>query len=170
MSPSRPTPPALKRRVPKYSDLAPLMQFAKPTLDFKERRLSKAANVWDLRAIAKRRTPTAPFDYVDGAAEDEISINKARRAFREIEFQPGVLRNVADADLSTTIFGREWSMPLAIAPTGFTRMMHSEGEYGGSAAAADAGIAYTLSTMGTASMEDVARAPANFSFSLFWPQ
>lgn len=156
MSPSRPTPPALKRRVPKYSDLAPLMQFAKPTLDFKERRLSKAANVWDLRAIAKRRTPTAPFDYVDGAAEDEISINKARRAFREIEFQPGVLRNVADADLSTTIFGREWSMPLAIAPTGFTRMMHSEGEYGGSAAAADAGIAYTLSTMGTASMEDVA--------------
>jgi L-lactate dehydrogenase (cytochrome) len=151
------TPPALKRRIPKVKDLAPLMQFKK--VDFSATaRLKRASTIADLRTIAKRRTPQAPFDYTDGAAEAEITLNRARQAFTDLEFRPGILRNVESVDLSTDVLGRTAAMPFGIAPTGFTRMMHSEGEYAGSRAAEAAGIPYTLSTMGTASIEDVAAA------------
>ncbi|HEV1996520.1 MAG TPA: alpha-hydroxy acid oxidase [Candidatus Dormibacteraeota bacterium] len=151
------TPPALKRRIPKVKDLAPLMQFKK--VDFSATaRLKRASTISDLRTIAKRRTPQAPFDYTDGAAEAEITLNRARQAFLDLEFRPGILRNVESVDLSTDVLGRTAAMPFGIAPTGFTRMMHSEGEYAGSRAAEAAGIPYTLSTMGTASIEDVAAA------------
>lgn len=150
-------PAALKRRVPKYADLAPLMQFKKPEFS-RAARLRRASTIWDLRDMAKRRTPQAPFDYTDGAAEAEISLRRARQAFLDIEFRPGVLRDVSSIDLSTDILGGSSRLPVGIAPTGFTRMMQSEGEYAGSQAAAAAGIPYTLSTMGTASLEDVAAA------------
>ncbi|MDQ0620305.1 hypothetical protein QFZ33_004329 [Arthrobacter globiformis] len=153
-------PAALKRRIPKYSDLAPLMQFKKPEFS-KEARLKRASTVWELRDIAKRRTPQAPFDYTDGAAESEITLRRAREAFLDIEFRPGILRNVSSIDLSTDILGKSSRLPVGIAPTGFTRMMQSEGEYAGSQAAEAAGIPYTLSTMGTASIEDVAAAAPN---------
>jgi len=133
------------------------MQFKKPQLGAAAR-LQKANTIWDLRDLAKRRTPKAPFDYTDGAAEGEITLRRARAAFEDLQFRPGVLRNVASVDLSTSILGRESALPFGIAPTGFTRMMQSEGEYAGSQAAAAAGIPYTLSTMGTASIEDVAAA------------
>jgi L-lactate dehydrogenase (cytochrome) len=151
------TPPALKRRIPKVKDLAPLMQFKK--VDFSATaRLKRASTIADLRTIAKRRTPQAPFDYTDGAAEAEITLNRARQAFMDLVFRPGILRNVESVDLSTDVLGRTAAMPFGIAPTGFTRMMQSEGEYAGSRAAEAAGIPYTLSTMGTASIEDVAAA------------
>ena len=108
--------------------------------------------------MAKRRTPRAPFDYTDGAAEAEITLRRAREAFLDIEFRPGILRDVSRVDLGTEILGKPSRLPVGIAPTGFTRMMQSEGEYAGSQAAAAAGIPYTLSTMGTASIEDVAAA------------
>ena len=111
--------------------------------------------------MAKRRTPKAPFDYTDGAAEAEITLRRARQAFLDIEFRPGVLRDVSSIDLGTDILGGPSRLPVGIAPTGFTRMMQSEGEYAGSQAAAAAGIPYTLSTMGTASIEDVAAAAPN---------
>jgi len=151
------TPPALRRRIPKVKDLAPLMQFKK--VDFSATaRLKRASTIADLRTIAKRRTPQAPFDYTDGAAEAEITLNRARQAFMDLEFRPAILRNVESVDLNTDVLGRTAAMPFGIAPTGFTRMMHSEGEYAGSRAAEAAGIPYTLSTMGTASIEDVAAA------------
>lgn len=153
---SRPIPAALERRMPDVRELASLVRFAKPSTDRVGRRLEKATSVWELREIAKRRTPKAPFDYVDGAAEAEISLRRSRLSYRNVEFVPHVLHDVSDADTSTEIFGRRVAMPLGIAPTGFTRMMHSEGEYAGSAAAADADIPFCLSTMGTASIEDVA--------------
>jgi L-lactate dehydrogenase (cytochrome) len=153
-------PDALRRRFPKYSDLAPLMQFKKPQLG-KAARLRSATTIWDLRAMAKRRTPQAPFDYTDGAAEAEITLRRARQAFLDIEFRPGILRDVSSIDLTTTILGKPSRLPVGIAPTGFTRMMQSEGEYAGSQAAQAAGIPYTLSTMGTASIEDVAQAAPN---------
>src|SRR6476660_4503790 len=153
-------PAALRRRVPKYADLAPLMQFKKPEFG-REARLRRASTIWDLRDIAKRRTPKAPFDYTDGAAEEEITLRRAREAFLDIEFRPGILRNVSSIDLSTEILGKPSRLPVGIAPTGFTRMMQSEGEYAGSQAAEAAGIPYTLSTMGTASIEDVAQAAPN---------
>lgn len=153
-------PPALKRRVPKYSDLAPLMKFKKP--DFSNAaKLRRASTIWELRDMAKRRTPQAPFDYTDGAAEAEITLRRARQAFQDIEFRPGILRDVSSIDLRTGILGKESRLPFGIAPTGFTRMMQSEGEYAGSQAAEAAGIPYTLSTMGTASIEDVAAAAPN---------
>ncbi len=150
-------PAALRRRVPKYADLAPLMQFKKPEFG-REARLGRASTIWDLRDMAKRRTPKAPFDYTDGAAEAEITLRRAREAFLDIEFRPGILRDVSSVDLGTEILGKHSRLPVGIAPTGFTRMMQSEGEYAGSQAAAAAGIPYTLSTMGTASIEDVAAA------------
>ena len=150
-------PPALKRRIPKVADLAPLMQFKRPTFG-SAARLQRANTIWELRAMAKRRTPKAPFDYTDGAAEAEITLNRARQAFQDLEFRPGILRNVQTVDLSTEVLGQRSALPMGIAPTGFTRMMQSEGEYAGSRAAAAAGIPYTLSTMGTASIEDVAAA------------
>jgi L-lactate dehydrogenase (cytochrome)/glycolate oxidase len=147
----------VKRRFPGFKDLAGLMKFRKPVFNGRTRRLSRALTIYDLRDIAKRRTPQGPFDYTDGGADTESSLSRARKAFEAVEFQPRILRNVSDVDLSINMLGKKMSMPVGIAPTGFTRMMQTEGEYAGATAARDAGIPYTLSTMGTRSIEDVFR-------------
>lgn len=149
---------AVKRRVPTVRDLAPLMQFKRPQLSGTQRRLDAAFTIADLRRIAKRRTPKAAFDYTDGAAEDEVSIERARQAFRDIEFHPTILRDVTNVTAGWNVLGRPVTLPFAIAPTGFTRLMHTEGELAGAAAAARAGIPFSLSTLGTASIEDVVTA------------
>ena len=148
----------VKRRIPSPKDLAQLLRFRKIILSLRKRRLTRALTIYDLRDIAKRRTPQAPFDYTDGGADTESSLTRARAAYEKLEFQPKILLNVKDVDLSVQMLGKKMSMPLGIAPTGFTRMMQTEGEYAGACAAADAGIPYTLSTMGTRSIEDVAKA------------
>lgn len=148
----------VKRRIPSPKDLAQLLRFRKFIFSSQKRRLSKALTIYDLRDIAKRRTPQAPFDYTDGGADSESSLDRARAAYEKLEFQPNILRNVKNVDLSVKMLGKVMNMPLGIAPTGFTRMMQTEGEYAGACAAADAGIPYTLSTMGTRSIEDVAAA------------
>jgi L-lactate dehydrogenase (cytochrome)/glycolate oxidase len=148
----------VKRRFPSPKDLAQLLRFRKFIFSSQKRRLSKALTIYDLRDIAKRRTPQAPFDYTDGGADSESSLDRARAAYEKLEFQPNILRNVKNVDLSVKMLGKVMNMPLGIAPTGFTRMMQTEGEYAGACAAADAGIPYTLSTMGTRSIEDVAAA------------
>ena len=151
----------VKRRIPSLKDLAQLLRFRKPIFNARKRRLSRALTIYDLRDIAKRRTPKAPFDYTDGGADSESSLIRARTAFEKVEFQPRILRNVKNVDLTVKMLGKQMSMPLGIAPTGFTRMMQTEGEYAGATAAQDAGIPYTLSTMGTRSIEDVARVAPN---------
>lgn len=148
----------IKRRIPHVADLSALLKFRKPILSAKKRRLSRALTIYDLRTIAKRRTPQAPFDYTDGSADQEISLTRARKTFEAIEFSPNVLRDVSKVDASLIMLGKKHTLPFGIAPTGFTRMMQTEGEYAGCTAAADAGIPYTLSTMGTRSIEDVAAA------------
>ncbi|MDJ0395802.1 alpha-hydroxy acid oxidase [Rhodococcus sp. G-MC3] len=145
----------IKRQFPKVRDLAPLMQFKKPELNAKKRRLDAALTIEDLRAIAKRRTPTAAFDYTDGSAEAELSIGRARQAFQDIEFHPAILRDVSKISTGWDVLGAPVSLPFGIAPTGFTRMMQTEGEIAGAHAAARAGIPFSLSTMGTSSIEDV---------------
>ena len=95
----------MKRRVPRPSELAPLLQFRKPQLNAMKRQLASALTIDDLRRIAKRRTPKAAFDYTDGAAEDELSLARARQAFRDIEFHPSILRDVAKVDTSRTVLG-----------------------------------------------------------------
>ena len=150
----------VKRQLPKPSELAPLLQFSLPTLRRKKRRLEKAYTIWDLRDIAKRRTPKGPFDYTDGSAESEVSLERARQAYRDLEFIPSILKDVSTADLTRTALGETFSMPLGIAPTGFTRMMQTEGEIAGARAAEKFGIPFTLSTLGTTAIEDVvASAP-----------
>jgi len=147
----------VRRRFPGVKELAGLMRFRKPILNGRKRRLSRALTIYDLRDIAKRRTPKAPFDYTDGGADTESSLTRARQTFENIEFQPRILRDVSIVDTSVTMLGKTMAMPIGIAPTGFTRMMQTEGEYAGATAARDAGIPYTLSTMGTRSIEDVAK-------------
>lgn len=149
------------RRIPKLRDLAPLMQFKKPQLDPKKRRLERALTIWDLRAIAQKRTPKAAFDYTEGAAEAEISLGRARQAFEDIQFNPSILRDVSVVDTASTVLGGLVALPFGIAPTGFTRMMQSEGEIAGASAAAAAGIPFSLSTMGTTAIEDVKAANPN---------
>ena len=146
------------RQLPKPSEILELMQFRKPELNARKRRLDAALTIYDLRAIAKRRTPKAAFDYTDGAAEGELSLARARQAFEDVEFHPSILRPAASVDLSTEILGGPSSMPFGIAPTGFTRLMQTEGESAGAAAAGAAGIPFTLSTLGTTSIEGVKAA------------
>jgi L-lactate dehydrogenase (cytochrome) len=148
----------VKRQFPKPAELAPLLKFSLPTLHRKKRRLEKAYTIWDLREIAKKRTPKGPFDYTDGSAESEVSLERARQAFADLEFIPSILKDVSTADLTRTSLGEKFSMPLGIAPTGFTRMMQTEGEIAGARAAEKFGIPFTLSTLGTTTIEDVVAA------------
>ncbi|MEN9325217.1 MAG: hypothetical protein RL414_971 [Actinomycetota bacterium] len=150
----------VKRQFPKPSELAPLLQFSLPTLRRRKRRLEKAYTIWDLRDIAKRRTPKGPFDYTDGSAESEVSLERARQAYRDLEFIPSILKDVSTADLTRTALGETFALPVGIAPTGFTRMMQTQGEIAGARAAEKFGIPFTLSTLGTTTIEDVvASAP-----------
>lgn len=148
----------VQRQLPRVGELLELMQFKKPELDARKRRLDAALTIADLRTIAKRRTPKAAFDYTDGAAEAELSLDRARRAFEDVEFHPDILRPAADVDTSCEILGGPSALPFGIAPTGFTRLMQTEGESAGASAAAAAGIPFTLSTLGTTSIEGVKAA------------
>ena len=146
----------VKRRLPRWEELRPLVRVEAPTLQRTRRALERAQTIEDLRAIARRRTPRAAFDYVDGAAESERSLTRAREAFDRVEFRPRVLRDVSRVESSVQVLDVTSPIPLILAPTGFTRMMQHEGERAVGRAAAAAGIPYTLSTMGTVSVEDLA--------------
>jgi L-lactate dehydrogenase (cytochrome) len=148
----------VERRIPRPSELRPLLRPAPIQWNSTERRLSKAASIADLRAIARRRTPRAVFDYTDGAADGELSLQRARDAFNRVEFTPTVLRDVSEVDTSREILGQRSALPFVFGPTGFTRMMNHEGERAVAAVAERVGIPYTLSTMGTTTIEDVAAA------------
>jgi L-lactate dehydrogenase (cytochrome) len=147
-----------RRRIPRPSELRPYLRTGPVRLWPIERRLAAAATIWDLRSVARRHVPRAVFDYTDGAAETETSLQRSRDAFKRVEFVPRVLRDVSSIDLSTTILGRSSAMPLVFAPTGFTRLMHAEGEPSVGRVAARMGIPYALSTLGTTSPEDLSAA------------
>ena len=148
----------VQRQFPKPEEIREYLHFKKPELNMKKRRLESALTINDLRKIAKRRTPASAFDYTDGAAEEEISIARARQAFEDVEFHPSILKDASTTDMSTSILGGSSSMPFGIAPTGFTRLMQTEGEVAGAGAAGAAGIPFCLSTLGTTSIEDVKAA------------
>ncbi|MDN5794095.1 MAG: alpha-hydroxy-acid oxidizing protein, partial [Brevibacterium aurantiacum] len=151
----------VKRQLPNPSEIFELMKFKKFELDSRKRRLESAFTIEDLRQIAKRRTPAAAFDYTDGAAEGEISMERSVQAFQDIEFHPSILNDVSQVDTTTQILGGSSAMPFGIAPTGFTRLMQTEGETAGASAAGAAGIPFTLSTLGTTSIEDVKKVNPN---------
>ena len=124
------------------------------------RRMQSAANVDDLRLIARRRLPRGVFDYVDGAAEDEVTYRRNSSDYHNWEFVPSVLRDVGHVDTSTTLLGRPLPVPVVLAPTGFTRIVEPPGELSVARAAARHDIPYSLSTLGTRSIEEVAEAGA----------
>ena len=124
------------------------------------RRMQRAANVDDLRLIARRRLPRGVFDYIDGAAEDEITMDRNQADYRSWEFAPAVLRDVGRIDTSAELLGKPLPFPLVLAPTGFTRIVEPPGELSVARAAARRGIPYALSTLGTRSIEEVAEAGA----------
>ena len=145
----------VQRQFPNPKEIREYLHFKKPELNLKKRRLENALTIYDLRKIAKRRTPALASDYTDGAAEGEISIARARKAFEDVEFHPSILKDASEIDMSTSILGGPSSLPFGIAPTGFTRLMQTEGEVAGAGAAGAAGIPFCLSTLGTTSIEDV---------------
>ena len=149
---------AVTRQFPNPVELLELMQFKRPDFNGRRRRLNSALTIADLRDIAKRRTPAAAFDYTDGAADSEEGLARARQAFADVEFHPSILRDVSHVDTSCQIFGGSSALPFGIAPTGFTRLMQTEGEIAGAGAAGAAGIPFTLSTLGTSSIESVKAA------------
>ena len=147
-----------RRRLPHWSELRPLLQPPAFSVDPTTRRLARAASVPDLRLMARKRAPRAVFDYTDGAADAEVSLRRSRAAYRRVEFRPRVLQDVSTVDTTTTILGRPAAQPFAFGPTGFTRLMHTDGEPAVARAAGRAGIPYALSTLGTTSVEALAAA------------
>jgi L-lactate dehydrogenase (cytochrome) len=143
------------RQRPRWSELRPLFGSSAPG-GLVERRLARAASIADLRRLARRRAPRAVFDYTDGAAGDELSLERSRSAYARVELVPRVLQDVSSVDPSTMILGSPSTLPLVFAPTGFTRMMHTEGEPAVARVAGRVGVPYALSTMGTTSIERLA--------------
>lgn len=120
-----------------------------------DRALMRAVNVDALRHLARRRLPRGIFDYIDGGAEDEVTLHRNVTAFRDLEFRPRVLADVAEVDTSATVLGRRLPIPAVLAPTGFTRMVTPAGELDVARAADRAGLPYTLSSLSTRSIEEV---------------
>ena len=149
---------ATARRMPRPSEVLSLIGTPDRASSRRQRQLDRCASVWDVRELARRRAPRVVFDYTDGAAMSETSLARSREAYRRVEFTPRVLRDVDQVDTSTELLGRASALPFALAPTGFTRMMNSAGEPAVARVAAEAGIPYALSTLGTTSIEDVAAA------------
>ncbi len=139
-----------------FSSLRSVAQFARPTLSRRKRRFQRAANIADLRLIAKDRLPSGIFDYIDGGAEDEKTLARNTEVFDRYLFVPRVLRDMSSIDTSTTLFGQRLEIPLIFSPTGFTRIAHSQGELAVARVAARHGLPYCLSTLATRSIEEVA--------------
>ncbi len=145
-----------KRVVQAFEAARSVMRFGEFESDPDRRRLARVADVGDLRRLARRRLPRGCFNYIDGAAEDEVTASRNLSAYANWQFRPRVLRDVSDVDTSGVVLGRKVPFPLVIAPTGFGRIAHSQGELAVARASQRAGIPYSLSTMGTRSIEEVA--------------
>src|SRR5262245_39777882 len=130
-------------------------------------RVENAVNIADLKKLAQRRLPKVIFDFIDGGAEDEITLRANREAFEQYRFRPRLLSGNAQRDLSITLFGDTYKLPFLIGPTGLNGIHWRGGDIALAKAAAAAGCGLVLSTASTASLEDVARStPAPKWFQL----
>ena len=144
------------RRLPRPSEILPLIGGRDRSLTRRQARLERCASVGDVRALAMRRVPRSVFDYTDGAAGSELTLRRSVEAYSRVEFTPRVLRDVSEVDCSVEMLGQRSTLPFALGPTGFTRMMHHVGEPAVAKVAGDVGIPYALSTLGTTSVEALA--------------
>jgi L-lactate dehydrogenase (cytochrome) len=115
----------------------------------------RVVNIKDLRNLARRRLPDAVFDYLDGAADDEVTLGDSERAFQEVIFKPRFAVATPACDLSVTVLGQKLDLPFMLGPIGYSRLMHPRGELAASKAAGRSGTAYILSTMSGHTIEDV---------------
>jgi len=139
-------------------------------LRFRNRALNKCHNIEDFRRLAKRRVPIAVFDYVEGGAEDEITVKRNRQVFEQSSFLPHVLLSTNSVSTACRVLDRPIAAPLILGPTGFTRMLHCAGEVAVAQAAADCNLIYTLSTVGTVSPEELHKhAPHGIKWFQLYP-
>ncbi len=139
----------------KPSEVLSLVRLRRPELDRRRRVLARAYDLEALRSAAARRLPRAVLDYVEGGCEEERTLRANRAAYAGYELRPRVLVDVGRVDTATTLFGKTLPVPLGLAPTGYTRMMHADGERAAARAAASRQVPYALSTVGTTSIEDL---------------
>lgn len=137
-------------------EIRELLTLERPAWRPARRRLRRCHQIADMRELARKRTPRVVFDYVEGGADEELSLVRNVDAFRQWELIPRTPRDVSAGDTSTEVFGARIALPLICSPTGYTRMMHSGGELAVARAAARAGLPYGLSTVASTSIEDVA--------------
>jgi isopentenyl diphosphate isomerase/L-lactate dehydrogenase-like FMN-dependent dehydrogenase len=129
---------------------------------------SKVVNIEDLRRVAQRRLPRAVFDYLDGGAEAELTLAENCRVFRDVTFRPRGAVAVANCNLKTSVLGHELSLPAMLAPVGYSRLMHPEGEVAAARAAGEAGTGYILSTISAHKLENVkAASPGPVWYQLY---
>jgi L-lactate dehydrogenase (cytochrome) len=146
----------VKRQFPRWKNIKPLLGWSIPKFPLQDRKLKKAVNLAELRVLASKRVPKAVFDYVDGGANDEISYKRSAEVFSNVQFNARVLRDVSKVDLTTRIVGQDSALPIIFAPTGYTRMMHYEGEPMVAKVCEENNLIYSLSTMGTTSSQEIA--------------
>ena len=155
----------------KLREMRTLVQLRAIPLDATQRRLGACFDVADLRRAARRRIPRPVFDYVDGAADEEIAAAANVAAFRSWRFRPRVLAGVAAADTSAPLFSAALPVPMLLGPAGYTRMLHPDGEIGAARSALRHGLPYTLSTMASTGIEElkagVAGTPGDLWFQLY---
>jgi L-lactate dehydrogenase (cytochrome) len=140
------------------AEILSLVGARSPRLPTTARALEQCITVDDVRGLAARRWPREVRDYVEGGADAEWTLERNRAAYGEHDLVPSTLRDVTSVDTRTALLGFQSALPIALAPTGYTRMMHASGETAVALAAAGAGVPYTLSTMATTCIEDVAEA------------
>ena len=146
----------MKRQFPRWKNIKPLLGWSLPKFPLEDRKLKRAVNLQELRLLARKRVPKAVFDYVDGGANDELSYQRSAETFSKVQFHARVLRDVSKIDLTTKIAGKESSLPIIFAPTGYTRMMNYEGEPMVAQICEENNLIYSLSTMGTTSSQEIA--------------
>lgn len=156
--PGQPGSVRVRRQVPRWRDVEPFLRARPVERSAAKRRLARCLSVDDLERLARRRVPPAVWDYVHGGSDGEHALARNRAAFDRVELRPTAFRQVASPAVDTTILGHPAAAPIVLAPTGYTRLSHHAGERAVAAAAARAGLPYTLSTYATTSISDVAAA------------
>jgi isopentenyl diphosphate isomerase/L-lactate dehydrogenase-like FMN-dependent dehydrogenase len=151
----------LKRQFPRWKNIKPLLGWSLPKDPFTDRKLKKVVNLAEMRLLSKKRVPKAVFDYVDGGANDELAYTRSQEIYSQVEFRARVLRDVSKIDLTTDIVDQKSALPIIFAPTGYTRMMHYQGEVMVAKVCEENKLVYNLSTMGTTSSKEIGNQVPN---------
>jgi len=145
----------VKRQFPRWKNIKPLLGWSLPKDPLADRKLKKVVNLAEMRLLSKKRVPKAVFDYVDGGANDELAYVRSQEIYSRVEFKAKVLRDVSKIDLTANIVGQKSALPIIFAPTGYTRMMHYQGEVMVAKVCEENNLVYNLSTMGTTSSKEI---------------